>query len=650
MYRLFVFMTCLLFSLSFADQVPTKYDSLVFSEGFESGLENWITKDFSDSKPMWHIDSYKALGDSGHAWWCGTSDSTLLASPPGYGKMWQQYLLHSFDLSLANPPIILSFYHLYDSETFQGPSGRVGADGGTVQVSDNNGETWQSVEPVGGYPFSYLDCMRLNHRKSIPGYSGKINSWEKAEFNLDAFRRKEILVRWYFASDFAVDDYDMPIDKLVFDFFEQNGEPPIPLYDSDGAWFIDNIEVKDANGVLFYDDVENGENQWKAEKEDYSAKEWVIDSESFAPVEGESFARCTNGPPVHPMVNNEDWCSLNGLAGIYSPKIDLNGMNKVYVSFWARHSEYGGNLSHFLYADNHGQMLPCNFHLINFDYGYEYDEANNLIYDTWFKRTFDITQFTRNDVARLLFIYGWINQEGMSGWAIDDVKVWASPRYQSDLAITEIYGTEVIKVGQKPQFNIRLVNAGTDTLQRKLIKWTQIIKNASGEIVHEYTGRKPIPANFAPDSSTIFTVSENNAWTSDEAGLFSVIATVEYPDEVNAKNDTLVKELSVVTGINKYEQKQLPATFQLYPNFPNPFNPQTQISYDVPEKSFIKVAVYNSLGQHVKTLVNSSQNPGHYEILWNGTDDNEKFMGTGLYFCRMEGEGFMSTIKLVLVK
>lgn len=93
-----------------------------------------------------------------------------------------------------------------------------------------------------------------------------------------------------------------------------------------------------------------------------------------------------------------------------------------------------------------------------------------------------------------------------------------------------------------------------------------------------------------------------------------------------------------------------PFDYRLYNNFPNPFNPQTQISYDVPKSSFVKVDIYNALGQHIKTLVNSGQNPGHYEITWNGTDDSGKFMGTGLYFCRMEGEGFQKSIKLALLK
>jgi predicted GH43/DUF377 family glycosyl hydrolase len=93
-----------------------------------------------------------------------------------------------------------------------------------------------------------------------------------------------------------------------------------------------------------------------------------------------------------------------------------------------------------------------------------------------------------------------------------------------------------------------------------------------------------------------------------------------------------------------------PKDFKLHNNYPNPFNPDTQISYDVPGNSHIRIEIFNSLGQQVKTLVSLNQNPGHYEIVWDGTNDQGEKLGTGIYLCKMQGDGFSETTKLLLVK
>jgi hypothetical protein len=105
----------------------------------------------------------------------------------------------------------------------------------------------------------------------------------------------------------------------------------------------------------------------------------------------------------------------------------------------------------------------------------------------------------------------------------------------------------------------------------------------------------------------------------------------------------------IFAKIDSTRQARL-AKFALYSNYPNPFNYETQIRYDVPILTRVKINIYNALGQHINNLVNSSQSPGHYDIVWNGADEAGRQMGTGLYFCRMEGKGFLETIKLALVK
>ena len=97
------------------------------------------------------------------------------------------------------------------------------------------------------------------------------------------------------------------------------------------------------------------------------------------------------------------------------------------------------------------------------------------------------------------------------------------------------------------------------------------------------------------------------------------------------------------------EQKSIPTDFALYPNFPNPFNPETTISFDVPEPSQIKITIYNRLGQKVRTLLDGTKAAGHYQINWNGTDDFGNKVSSGVYFYQLETEKYTATRKMIFI-
>lgn len=94
----------------------------------------------------------------------------------------------------------------------------------------------------------------------------------------------------------------------------------------------------------------------------------------------------------------------------------------------------------------------------------------------------------------------------------------------------------------------------------------------------------------------------------------------------------------------------LPVSFELRQNFPNPFNPATQIGYDVPEEVRVNLSVYNVLGQRVRTLVNDNVQPGRYTAVWDGKNDVGRQVSSGLYFYRLEAGKFVRTNKMLLIK
>lgn len=89
----------------------------------------------------------------------------------------------------------------------------------------------------------------------------------------------------------------------------------------------------------------------------------------------------------------------------------------------------------------------------------------------------------------------------------------------------------------------------------------------------------------------------------------------------------------------------LPTQFELKGNYPNPFNPTTNIAYSVPTNSEVRLAVYDMLGRQVATLVNGVQAPGNYSVNFDATN-----LSSGMYLYRLQAGNFSQTQKMMLVK
>jgi len=93
-----------------------------------------------------------------------------------------------------------------------------------------------------------------------------------------------------------------------------------------------------------------------------------------------------------------------------------------------------------------------------------------------------------------------------------------------------------------------------------------------------------------------------------------------------------------------------PADFVLYSNYPNPFNPTTTIKYDINTMGNVKLTVHNVLGEQVKTLVNQVKSNGSYQVQWDGTNDLNQKVASGVYFYRLEQGNNIQINKMMLVK
>ena len=96
--------------------------------------------------------------------------------------------------------------------------------------------------------------------------------------------------------------------------------------------------------------------------------------------------------------------------------------------------------------------------------------------------------------------------------------------------------------------------------------------------------------------------------------------------------------------------KLIPSDFSLQQNFPNPFNPSTEIRFDLPEEGQVELSVFNMQGQKVRTLESGRMAPGYHAIIWNGTNDNGSRVSTGMYFYSIQTNKFQAVRKMLFLK
>lgn len=129
-------------------------------------------------------------------------------------------------------------------------------------------------------------------------------------------------------------------------------------------------------------------------------------------------------------------------------------------------------------------------------------------------------------------------------------------------------------------------------------------------------------------------------------------ATYFYEDDISEIiSSNLLYRLKQIDFNGKFEYSEevevitQPLDFVLYQNHPNPFNPTTNIKYEVPEHTYVKLEIFDVLGRSVRSLVNEEKPAGRYEIEFDGSS-----LASGLYYCRITAGDFIQTKKMMLLK
>ena len=107
------------------------------------------------------------------------------------------------------------------------------------------------------------------------------------------------------------------------------------------------------------------------------------------------------------------------------------------------------------------------------------------------------------------------------------------------------------------------------------------------------------------------------------------------------------KPITNPTSVKKNGQSfnSLPKNFQLFQNYPNPFNPATKIKFNLPEKEFVTMKIYDVLGKEIATPLQNTYEAGVHEVLWSGAKHS-----SGMYFYQLSTNKFKETKKMILAK
>ena len=167
---------------------------------------------------------------------------------------------------------------------------------------------------------------------------------------------------------------------------------------------------------------------------------------------------------------------------------------------------------------------------------------------------------------------------------------------------------------------------------------------------------QPIPGATVTAGTTSATTNNSGAYVLIvPTGTYTVNAS--HPDylpgiaenvTVNANQTTTVN--FTLRGVDN-DDEVIPATVTtLLGNYPNPFNPSTTISYSIKDPALVQIVIYNVKGQKIRSLVNQTQTNGKYSVVWNGKDDKNQPVGSGVYYYRMSAGKYISSRKMLLVE
>ena len=179
------------------------------------------------------------------------------------------------------------------------------------------------------------------------------------------------------------------------------------------------------------------------------------------------------------------------------------------------------------------------------------------------------------------------------------------------------------------------------------IEWSQLSTSFMLEQKFESGSIRLVGSSTTPvDVLGILAIIKMQVSQSVDEDYIDLVIEKMRVNELEPVFDVLV---SVAQEVLSNDIVSVPSQYELYQNFPNPFNPTTEIRYALAELSDVVVSVYDLKGRLMKTLISQKQPAGLNKILWDGTDNVGKKVSAGMYLYTIEAGTFRKTKKMVML-
>ena len=255
-------------------------------------------------------------------------------------------------------------------------------------------------------------------------------------------------------------------------------------------------------------------------------------------------------------------------------------------------------------------------------------------------------------------VVGWITgnstiNAASGSVAIDCIQIRCSEDVTTTLffdMVTERYNIDPVEVTFDVNMNVQTLMEtfalGTDFVDvaGSFNGWggtPMVMEGPDADSVYSYT-----VAGLYPGESLEYKFRINGNWDTSEFPGGGPNRVYVVPDS-NSVVYNWYNDVETYVGV---DLAGLPTEFALHHNYPNPFNPITNIKYDIPENTFVRLSIYNMLGQHVVDLVNEDQAPGFYHLQWNGLNKNGTPVGSGMFIYRLTTPEFSKSGKMTYLK
>ncbi len=172
----------------------------------------------------------------------------------------------------------------------------------------------------------------------------------------------------------------------------------------------------------------------------------------------------------------------------------------------------------------------------------------------------------------------------------------------------------------------------------------------------EVQGATSFHLQLSTDSNFTLSVVNDSTLADSTLEVQSLTEGTQYYWRVRAENSfgwgsySATRTFKVIKATRVEESTNIPITFVLRQNYPNPFNPSTSISYELPRAENVRIIVYDLAGRPVRELVNEHQDRGFYTVLWDGRNERNLLVASGLYIYQIQAGEFNQRLKMTLLK